>query len=60
MSRAFAISSCLETGETNRAAELTKGFKDQAARWAKWAGARTELQTSLKIRASSRREGVPI
>ena len=45
MSRAFAISSCLEIGETNNAAELAKGFKDPTARWAKWASAVTELKT---------------
>jgi hypothetical protein len=45
MTRAFAIGSCLNIGETNRAQELAKGFKESNARWAKWANALTELQT---------------
>jgi hypothetical protein len=45
MSRAFAIYSCLEIGETNKVTELAKKFNDPAARWAKWTRAITELQT---------------
>jgi hypothetical protein len=52
MSRAFAIHSCLVIGETNKAAELAKEFKDPAARWAKWASAITELQTGSASNAT--------
>jgi hypothetical protein len=45
MSRAFTICCCLQTGETNKAGELTKGFKDSKTRWMQWAGAMTELET---------------
>jgi tetratricopeptide (TPR) repeat protein len=43
MSRALAIGSYLEIGETNKAAELAKGFKEPTARWAQWASAKREL-----------------
>jgi hypothetical protein len=39
MSRALAISSCLELGETNQASEFARGFKEPTARWAQWASA---------------------
>jgi hypothetical protein len=45
MSRAFAVGCDLELGETNKAAELIKAFKEPTARWAQWAGAMNELQT---------------
>ena len=44
-SRAFAIDSFIELGETNKAAELAKHFKDPAGRWKRWANAMTELNT---------------
>jgi hypothetical protein len=45
MSRAIAITSCLEIGETNEAAELAKGFNNSTARWAEWAGAMIDIHT---------------
>ena len=45
MSRAFAIKSWFEVGQTNKAVELAKGFKDSAGRWAKWGNAFVELET---------------
>ena len=43
MSRALAIISFIELGETNEAAELAEKFKDPAGRWKKWANAVVEL-----------------
>ena len=43
-SRALAILSSFETGKTNTAAELGKGFKQPETRWAQWASAFVELQ----------------
>ena len=45
VSRALAIASCLEIGETNQASELAKRFKEPTARWAEWASAMTDLHT---------------
>jgi hypothetical protein len=45
MSRAFAIGSLLEIGETNQALELSKGFKLATGRWAQWSAAKAELET---------------
>ena len=54
MSRALAIASYLEIGETNRALELAKGFKDGLARWAQWTGAMTDLHTGSVSNATVR------
>lgn len=32
-------------GETNKAMELSKGFKEPTGRWTQWANAITELET---------------
>ena len=45
MSRALAICSLSKLGQTNKVAELAKGFKDQQSRWAKWAAAFVEYKT---------------
>ena len=45
MSRAVAIVSWLEIGETNKAAVFAKAFNLPTARWAKWAKAKLELET---------------
>jgi hypothetical protein len=45
MSRAFAIGSLLQIGQTNKAVELAKGFKSPTGRWAQWAAAKAELET---------------
>lgn len=45
MSRALLISCLAGTGQTNRAAERAKEFQLPTGRWAKWAAARTQLET---------------
>ena len=45
MSRAYTIACYWETGQTNRAAVLAKGFKTPSARWAQWAAAKAELES---------------
>src|ERR1039458_563635 len=45
MSRALAIGSFVGMGNTNKAAELLKGFQSATGRWAQWAAAKVELQT---------------
>jgi len=45
VSRALAITCYLETGDTNKSAELSKGFKPPTARWAQWASAMADLET---------------
>jgi len=54
LSRAVAISSYCELGETNQALELAKGFKDPTARWAQWASAITDLHTGNTSNATVR------
>jgi hypothetical protein len=54
MTRALAIVSYFELGETNQALELAKGFKEPAARWAQWAAAMTELHTGNVSNATVR------
>lgn len=44
-SRAFAIACNLQTGKTNTATELAKGFRQPEARWALWGKAWVELYT---------------
>jgi hypothetical protein len=43
-SRALAVLCGFESGETNKATELSKGFKQSDARWAQYAAAFVELQ----------------
>ena len=54
MSRALAITSYFEQGETNQALELAKGFKNPTGRWAELAGAITELHTGNVSNATVR------
>jgi hypothetical protein len=44
MSRAYAIACYLEIGETNKAINLAKEFKNPSTRWAQWASAKAELE----------------
>lgn len=53
-SRAFAIASSLQIGNTNSALELLKGFKQSDARWAQWATALLELETGSVSNATVR------
>jgi hypothetical protein len=45
MSRAYAIASLWESGDTNRAIILAKDFKNPSGRWAQWASAKAELES---------------
>ncbi len=54
MSRALAIACCLEIGDTNKALEFTKGFKDRSARWAQWASAMSDLHAGSVSNATVR------
>ena len=53
-SRALAIACSFETGETNKVAELAKGFKQPEARWAQWATAFVELHNGSVSNATVR------
>jgi len=45
LSRALAIGSLVELGETNKAFDMAKGFNAPTGRWARWAEAKAELET---------------
>jgi hypothetical protein len=53
-SRALAILCGYQIGETNKATELMKNFKQPDARWAQWASAWIELQTGSVSNATVR------
>ena len=52
-SRALAVLCGFEIGETNKASELVKGFKQPDARWAQWAAAFVELQSGSVSNATA-------
>lgn len=54
ISRAHAIACCWEAGQTNRALQLSKEFKNPSARWAQWANAKGDLDSGNVSNATVR------